>query len=206
VRRRHRSATSWNTPTKLALAATGLEAGLSVGHALQAPGKRELSAAQLMHFQTRILGPYKAAAGLIETSASLADGIAAWRARGERRAAVLTSAALVANTAAFGIWATRIQPINTRLSVWRDDTVDSDAPADWQQLRDRWHRLHAVRLGLFALAAAALVATPSPRCANKNFPRRPDRRSARAGMMSSRERGQSLVHHWSLERLRTRAC
>jgi hypothetical protein len=160
---RHGTAASLNTPTKLALAATGLEAGLSLGHALQAPGKRELSAAQLMHFQTRILGPYRAAAGLIETFASLTEGIAAWRARGERRAAVLTSAALLANTAAFAIWATGIQPINKRLSVWRDDTVDADAPADWQQLRDRWHRLHAVRLGLFALAAAALVATSSSR-------------------------------------------
>jgi hypothetical protein len=159
---RHATA-AWNTPTKLALAATGLEAGLSLGHALQAPGKRELPAAQLMHFQTRILGPYRAAAGFIETFASLTEGIAAWRARGECRAAVLTSAALLANTAAFAIWAMGIQPINKRLSVWRDDTVDADAPADWQQLRDGWHRLHAVRLGLFALAAAALVATPSPR-------------------------------------------
>jgi hypothetical protein len=156
----HGTATSWNTPTKLALAATGLEAGLSMGHALQAPGKRDLSAAQLMHFQTRILRPYRTTAALIEASASLSEGIAVWRARGERRAAVLTAAALLANTAAVVIWATGIQPINDRLSVWRDETVDADAPSDWQQLRDNWHRLHAVRLGLFGLAAGALVATP----------------------------------------------
>ena len=37
------------------------------------------------------------------------------------------------------------------------------APADWQQLRDKWHRLHAIRLGLFGLAAAALAATPCSR-------------------------------------------
>jgi hypothetical protein len=159
----HGTAASWNAPTKLALAVTGLEAGLSLGHALSAPGKRELSAAQLTHFQTRVLGPYRAAAALVETSASVAEGIAVWRARGEPSAAAMAGAALLANTAAFAIWAKEIQPINNRLSVWTDATGDADAPADWQQLRDRWHRLHAIRLGLFGLAAGALAATPCSR-------------------------------------------
>jgi hypothetical protein len=155
------TAARWDTPTRLALMATGLEAGLSYGHALQAPGKRELSAAQLMHFQTRILGPYRAGAALPEALALASDAVAAWRARGQGRAAVLTSAALVANAAAFAVWAMRIQPINKRLSVWTKDMGDADAPADWDQLRDRWHGLHAVRLTLFSVAACALAATPS---------------------------------------------
>jgi hypothetical protein len=154
---------SWDMPTRLALAATGVEAGLSYGHALQARGKRELSAAQLMHFQTRILGPYKAGAGVAEIFALATESVAAWRARGERRAAVLTSAALVANAAAFAIWAMGIQPINKRLSVWTDETGDADAPADWQQLRDSWHRLHTIRLASLAVAVGALAATPHPR-------------------------------------------
>lgn len=86
-----------------------------------------------------------------------------WRARGAHRAAALTGAALLANTSAFAIWAKEIQPINNRLSIWKENTGDADAPADWQQLRDKWHRLHAIRLGLFGLAAAALAATPCSR-------------------------------------------
>lgn len=159
----HRTTASSNTPTKLALALTGLEARHSLGHALSAHGWRELSAAQLTHFQTRILGPYRAAAALVETSASVAEGIALWRARGAHRAAALTGAALLASTSAFAIWVKEIQPINNRLSISKDNTGDADAPADWQQLRDKWHRLHAIRLGLFGLTAAALAATPCSR-------------------------------------------
>jgi hypothetical protein len=159
----HGTPASRNTPLNLALAATGFEAGLSYGHALQARGKRELSAAQLMHFQTRILGPYKAGAAVPETFALASQVVVAWTTRGERRAAVPANAALLANAAAFAIWATAIQPINRRLSVWTDNTGDADAPADWQRLRDRWHRLHAIRLGLFGLAVGALAATPCSR-------------------------------------------
>jgi hypothetical protein len=104
-------------PTRLALAATGFEAGLSYGHALQAPGKRELSASRLMHFQTRILGPYKAGAALPEMFALATEVVAARRARGERRAVLLTSAALVANGGAFAIWAS-------------GDPADQQAPED----------------------------------------------------------------------------
>jgi hypothetical protein len=159
--RRSGTPASWDTPTRLALGATGFEAGLSYGHALQAPAKRELSAAQLMHFQTRILGRYRAGAALPEAFALASQVVAVWRARGERRAAVLTSAALVATAGAFAIWATAIQPINKRLSVWTIDTTDADAPPDWQRLRDSWHRLHAIRLALFGVAAGALAAAPS---------------------------------------------
>ena len=52
---------------------------------------------------------------------------------------------------------------HNRLSISKDNTGDADAPADWQQLRDKWHRLHAIRPGLFGLAAAALDATPCSR-------------------------------------------
>jgi hypothetical protein len=178
----HGTAAAWNTPTRLALAATGLEAGLSYGHLLQAPGKRELSAAQLMHFQTRILGPYRVGASLPETFGLASEVVAAWTTRGERKAAVLTSTALVANAAAFAIWAMAIRPINKRLSVWTDDTGDADAPADWQRLRDSWHRLHVLRLALFGVATGALAATPSSVSVRFGIP--------------DRQFGAAEIHEW----------
>ena len=150
----------WEGAARVALALTALEAGLSYGHALQAAGKRELGAAQLMHFQTRILGPYKVGAAIPEVCAMAAGAVATWKARQDPRAAMLASAAVVADGAAWAVWAIGIQPLNKRLSVWSSNTTDENAPADWESLRDRWHRLHALRLVLLAAAAGALAAMP----------------------------------------------
>ncbi|MGY1836407.1 anthrone oxygenase family protein [Blastococcus sp. SYSU DS0510] len=144
------------------LTATAVEAGLSYGHALQEPGKRELPAERLMHFHTRVLGPYRVGAGVPEVSAMAALALASWFARREPGRRLPGALALAADVAAFGVWARGIQPVNRRLSTWDGSVAEQRVPDDWVALRDRWHALHKLRLALLstgtAAAAAALAA------------------------------------------------
>lgn len=153
------------TALVLAVLATTLEAGLSYGHALQARGKRELPPEQLMHFQTRVLAPYRLGAGLPEAAAMATCAAATWGARDDRRTARRSAAALAATCAAFATWAVGIERVNRRLSTWDDGSPQQAVPPDWAALRDRWHRLHAARLlllGIGAAAAASAVSEPAP--------------------------------------------
>jgi hypothetical protein len=54
------------------------------------------------------------------------------------------------------VWALFINPINIRV---RASTSDS-FPADWASLRDRWHRLHAIR-SIFAVAGLSTLISPA---------------------------------------------
>jgi Domain of unknown function (DUF1772) len=56
------------------------------------------------------------------------------------------------------VWAVFINPINVRVRASTSESL----PADWASLRDRWHRLHAIRAifavaGLIALIWAVLL-------------------------------------------------
>ncbi len=147
-------------PTSLlvATAATAVETGLSYGHALQAGGKRDLPVEALMHFQTRVLGPYRVGAGLLEVAAVAASVMATARGHQDRAARRARGVALAGELAAFATWAAGIQPVNRRLSTWHPNSERQEVPADWRRLRDHWHRLHSLRLGLLSIAVGALVA------------------------------------------------
>ena len=149
------------TALLLALVTTTLEAGLSYGHALQARGKRELPPEQLMHFQTRVLGPYRLGAGVPEAAAMVTAAAATWMTRDDRRTAQRSATALLATCTAFATWALGIEPVNRRLSTWDTGSPQQAVPPDWAGLRDRWHRLHATRLGLLGIGAAAAAAAVS---------------------------------------------
>lgn len=45
-------------------------------------------------------------------------------------------------------------PINNQVARWRPEAL----PADWRQLRQRWDRLHALRVGALGVALVLLVA------------------------------------------------
>jgi len=44
-------------------------------------------------------------------------------------------------------------PINNQIVRWQPDSL----PADWRQLRQRWDKLHAVRVGFLMIALILLV-------------------------------------------------
>ena len=111
-----------------------------------------------MHFQTRILGPYKVGAAIPEVCATAAGAVAAWQARENPRATMLASPAVVADGAAWTVWAiTAPEQAVERLVVQHHGR---ERTCHWESLRDRWHRLHAVRLILLVAAAGALAAMP----------------------------------------------
>lgn len=102
--------------------------GLSYGHALQAAGKRDLPAEELIHFQTRILGRYAIGAGIPEMAA-LAGASVATATRRNPVIARRSGGALALIGAAFAIWTAGIQPINGRLSTWNGARPQQDVPS-----------------------------------------------------------------------------
>lgn len=72
-----------------------------------------------------------------------AGAVAAW-----------TAAALLVVSVVMSV--TLLVPINNRSMTWTPET----RPADWREQRDRWDRLHVVRLAII-VAAFALVAVAS---------------------------------------------
>jgi len=138
---------------------TGLQAGVSYAHALQAPGKRALPARDLMRFQTEILKPYRLGTGAVE-ALTLIGALSLLAGHPDRRGRRRAAATAAVTAAAIGVWAVAIEPINGRLSTWRADLGADEIPDDWQELRDRWHRLHGVRLLLLLVAAGAAAAVP----------------------------------------------
>jgi hypothetical protein len=59
------------------------------------------------------------------------------------------------------VWAAAIQPVNRRLSTWDGSAAEHRVPEDWAGLRDGWHRLHKLRLGLLAAGTAAAASALS---------------------------------------------
>jgi hypothetical protein len=68
--------------------------------------------------------------------------------------ALLTSVALLTVLAKFPVWALFIRPINEQMRGWTEDSF----PPSWEELRDRWHRLHLLRFVLSAAGTSALLA------------------------------------------------
>ena len=46
-------------------------------------------------------------------------------------------------------------PINNQIARWQPDSL----PANWRELRRRWDRLHAIRVGFLVIALILLVAS-----------------------------------------------
>jgi anthrone oxygenase-like protein len=73
--------------------------------------------------------------------------------RKRRSPARLTSVALLTVLAKFPVWALFIRPINEQMLDWTEDSF----PPNWEELRDRWHRLHLLRFVLSAAGTSALL-------------------------------------------------
>jgi hypothetical protein len=54
----------------------------------------------------------------------------------------------------FPVWALFIRPINGQMLGWTEESF----PPNWEELRDRWHRLHLLRFVLSAVGTSALLA------------------------------------------------
>ena len=122
--------------------------GVSFSHLLQAGPKATLSAEDFLMVQQVLISRYGIGVGLVESLAVLSLGVAAFLAREMRPRFLLTLAALGCVLAMIAIWAIWINPINQTVNSWSASTV----PADWPTTRDLWHRLHALRLLLAAVA------------------------------------------------------
>jgi hypothetical protein len=96
--------------------------------------------------------------GAVEIGAFLSTLVVVLLSRGRGVTFALSLAGLLCLAGMLLIWSVFINPINIRV---RASTSES-FPADWASLRDRWHRLHAIRAifaiaGLSALISAALL-------------------------------------------------
>jgi hypothetical protein len=96
--------------------------------------------------------------GTVEIGAFLSTLVVTFLVRGTGAIFALSLAGLLCLVGMLLVWAVFINTINVRL---RASTSES-FPADWASLRDRWHRLHAVRAifaiaGLSALISAVLL-------------------------------------------------
>ncbi|MEW6117466.1 MAG: DUF1772 domain-containing protein [Nitrospirota bacterium] len=135
----------------ISLFTMGLEAGLSLSHALQWPIKASFPAEMYLWSQY-LYTYYGLAGGIIESSAMISTTAVLFLVRKRRSACVLTLIGLVCIVVMFLVWLLLINPINLHMITWREML-----PSNWIQLRDRWHFFHAVRLALASIGMSALI-------------------------------------------------
>jgi hypothetical protein len=145
----------------VALLSVGVQVGVSYSHALQAPGKRTLTADVFLRVQTDLLN-YQPGLGPVEAVAFLSVLVVLLLVRRRRSVFLLTLGGLACLAAMWGVWALFIEPINVQI----DGQTLASIPADWESLRDRWHAFHLFRLalavvGMSALILSVLVETPT---------------------------------------------
>lgn len=151
----------------------GAQVGVSYSHALQARGKRRLPTGDFLRVQNVLLGNYALGVGALEVGAMLSTLGAAALARGGgggegHGVAASNLVALACSAAMFGVWARFIEPINREVRGWTPEAV----PEGWEERRERWHSLHALRLlfavvGFVALVLSALGGTGRDECAEE---------------------------------------
>jgi Anthrone oxygenase len=132
---------------------TGVNTGIALSHALQAPQKAKLDRAIYLAAQQNLYLRYGRAASALEPGAlvsSLALAVFERRRRGSSLPMLVSAGCVVAEIA---VWKTLIDPINRQVAGWDPDRM----PPEWPQLRDRWHALHRVRALLTATALGASI-------------------------------------------------
>ena len=141
----------------ISLLLTALAAGVVLGHVMSRAGKVTLPGPLFVTVQNTLYRNWGKRVGAVELGAFLSTLVVAFLTRGRGAIFALSLAGLLCLAAMLLVWAVFINPINIRV---RTSTSESP-PADWALLRDRWHRLHAIRsifavVGLSALISAVL--------------------------------------------------
>src|SRR5687767_2111931 len=130
----------------------GLGTGVSLSHALQAPTKAKLPRDVFLPTQQTLYNNYGLAGAMIEPGSFLSTLGLLFLVRKRRTEALLTLIGLGCIATMFAVWARLINPINQQVMEWTPETT----PDNWAEVRDRWHRLHAIRLALHAIGTSAL--------------------------------------------------
>ena len=131
----------------------GVNTGIAISHALQAPQKAKLDRKSYLVAQQNLYLRYGRAATALEPGAlfsALALALLERRRRGPFWP-MLVSAGCVAGEVA--VWKFLIDPINQQVAHWDPDRM----PPQWPELRDRWHALHRIRALLTATALGASI-------------------------------------------------
>jgi len=132
----------------------GLGTGISFSHFLQWRRKAELPAEVFVRVQKTLYNDYGPTGAIMEPGELLSTLATLALLRKRRLPALLTSVALLTVLAKFPVWALFIRPINEQMLGWTEDSF----PPNWEELRDRWHRLHLLRFVLSAAGTSALLA------------------------------------------------
>jgi hypothetical protein len=138
----------------LSLSLMGLGTGVSFSHLLQWKRKAELPADVFVRVQKTLYNNYGPTYAVMEPGELLSTLATLALVRRRRTVAVLTSVALFTVLAKFLVWALFLRPINEQTLGWTGDSF----PSNWEELRDRWHRLHLLRFVLSAVGTSALLA------------------------------------------------
>ena len=137
----------------LNLLLVALTLGMTFCHALEYPGKLQLTGSEWLTVQHNVYMAFGVVGAIIEVTAIATTWIVFAQLRGWKVARVLTLLAALCGTAALGIWFAYVDPVNTALNAWTPETL----PDNWTGFRDRWEAGHAASAVLFALAFSALV-------------------------------------------------
>jgi hypothetical protein len=131
----------------ISLLLTALAAGVLLGHVMSRAGKVALSGRLFVTVQNTLYRSWGKKVGAVEIGAFLSTLVVAFLTRGRGAIFALSLAGSLCLAGMLLVWAVFINPINVQV---RASTSES-FPADWASLRDRWHRLHAIR-AMFAIA------------------------------------------------------
>jgi len=134
----------------ISLLLTALAAGVVLGHVMSRAGKVALSGPLFVTVQNTLYRNWGKKVGAVEMGAFLSTLMVAFLTRARGAIFALSFAGSLCLAGMLLVWAVFINPINVQV---RASTSES-FPADWASLRDRWHRLHAIR-AMFAIAGPA---------------------------------------------------
>jgi hypothetical protein len=142
----------------LSLLLTALAAGVVVSHVMSQAGKITLPGPLFIAVQNTLYRSWGKKVGAVEIGAFLSTLTVTVLARGKGPIFALSLASLLCLVGMMLLWAVFINPINVRVRASTSECL----PADWALLRDRWHRLHAIRailaiIGLSSLISALLL-------------------------------------------------
>jgi hypothetical protein len=132
----------------ISLLLTAIAAGVVLGHVMSRAGKITLPGPLFVTVQNTLYRSWGKKLGAVEIGAFLSNLVVTFLARGRGAIFALSLAGLLCLSGMLLVWAAFINPINIRVRASTSESL----PADWASLRDRWHRLHAIR-AIFAIAS-----------------------------------------------------
>ena len=135
------------------LSLMGLGTGISFSHFLQWRRKAELPGEVFVRVQKTLYNDYGPTGAIMEPGELLSTLATLALVRKRRIQTVLASVALLTVLAKLPIWVLFIRPFNEQTPDWDEHSL----PPNWEEFRDRWHRLHLLRFVLLALGTSALL-------------------------------------------------